>query len=130
MSRKQLFSATVWSFIVMVILSLIFCFTNTARAKDTELQIEFEFDPEFNEFTSKFQLWCITVPGSANLILVDETTDVISRVWDTKVVDLPPGKSLDYYMYSVDLDGDKGISPAFSFKITGRPIIERIKRVK
>ena len=102
--------------------------SSVAYAKDAELVIEFSFDPDYP--VQEFRLLCITVPGSAVQKLISHTTDITTREWTTLVTDIPPGKTLDWYLAAVDVDGMETYSPAYKFKLTGRPTIIRIKREK
>jgi len=114
------------SFLVVGLLTLFIA--NTSQAKDAALAVEFSYDKEFEPSITEFKLYCIKVPGSAIQEHVATLTDVSSRVWSVPVIDIPPGKSLDYYLSAVDQDGDEHISPAYAFKLIGRPAIRNIRK--
>lgn len=134
MNRKRLLDIIIGSGIVILLLLLVFCYTNIAHAapKPVVLEIEFELDDTAADLVTEYQLHVEKVPGSAviELIATMPVTDTTSRVVTTEeMIDIPYGKDLAYYLYAVYQDGGVGYSPASLFKIVGKPFIIRINRV-
>ncbi len=111
---------------VIIALAQLFSGCSQAYAKDAALEVEFSFDPDYP--VAEFRLLCETVPGSGEQVLVATTADIEVRAWEVMVIDIPPGRTLDWYISAVDQDGDETYSPAYQFKLTGKPTILRIKR--
>ena len=106
-----------------------------SHAKDADLEIVFSM--ESPETVNYYELYCIKVPGSGvkDLVATLDSTgsviwDVEEAVWSIDVTDIPPGKTLDWYLHSIDMEGAIGYSPAYQFKLTGNPFLISIKVVK
>jgi hypothetical protein len=120
--------AAIVSLAIFVFFSLILF----ARAADPELLIEFAMEPpEAAQYIVEYRLQVTkdsTVGPEAIGILT--VTDLTQMTWTDTFYDIPMGKTLDYYLQSVDADGDIGFSQAYPFKLTGKAIIINIRRIK
>jgi hypothetical protein len=118
--------------IVSLAMFVFFSLTLFARAADPELLIEFAMDPpEAAQYIVEYRLQVTkdsTVgPETIGILIV---TDPTQMTWTDTFYDIPMGKTLDYYLQSVDADGDIGFSQAYPFKLTGKAIIINIRRIK
>jgi len=119
-------------YVFLMIFVGLFLGFSTAQAADPELLIEFTMDPpEAAEFIVEYQL-LVTKDPNVGPVLIGTlpVTDSENMTWTATFYDIPMGKTLDYYLQSVDADGDRGFSPAFHFKLTGQAIIINIRRIK
>lgn len=106
------------------------CLAFYANAKDVTLEVEFSMDADAAVFVTEYQLLVERAPGSGVIekVATMPVIDTNVRIWETQVFDIPPGKSLNWYLYSLDADGDLGKSPPYPYKIIGKPIIINIRR--
>lgn len=118
--------------IVWVAFICIMLWMSSARAADPELLIEYAMDPpESISQVVTFNLYVTKVPGSGSRDLIGTIpNDPLVTEWQGVFYDIPMGKTLDYYLESIDGEGDSGWSPAYQFKLTGQAIIINMRRVK
>lgn len=104
----------------------------SAWATDPQLLIEYAMEPaESISEVAEFRLYVIKVPGSGVKDLIGTwLSDPLITEWTDTYYDLPIGKTLNYYLESVDKEGDTAMSPPYAFKITGQAVIISIRRVK
>jgi hypothetical protein len=119
-----------WFLFMLMLICLLFA--SSAHAADPELLIEFAMDPpESAQYIVEYRLQVTKDsaigPETIGTMIV---TDPTVMEWTDTFYDIPMGKTLDYYMQSVDGDGDIGFSQAYPFKLTGKAVIIHIKRVK
>jgi hypothetical protein len=102
-----------------------------SQAADPQLEITFTMDAEAALFVKEYPLYIEKTPGVNTLLGTLVNTDPTNMVWVDTFYDIPMGKTLNYYMGSVDVDGDAGLlSPPYPFKLTGKAVIIKIRRVK
>ena len=100
-------------FIISALIVLMMVFSaNVTFAKDAELQVEFSFDPAFEVDLSGYKLYYTPVPGSGTMTFIQNVGDTATRIFDTPVFDLQPGKNIDFYLSAVYSDGTENFSPA------------------
>ena len=116
--------------ILSVMLIVLFMAFGTAYAKDIQLGVELEFDPDFNEDTTEFALFYQNETNPNVLVEVTRISDSTVRQFDTPIFDLAPGKTSQFFLAAVYDDGTIDMSdPGFPYKFTGKPtIIRLIKR--
>ena len=114
------------------IFALTLCWAVDSFAADPELLIEYRMEPpETIENIVGFNLHVIKVPGSGVKDLIGTIpNDPLITEWQGIFYGIPMGKTLDYYLESIDTEGDSAFSPAYAFKLTGQAIIINIHRVK
>jgi hypothetical protein len=131
---KKILTSKCWILVALLIGLLVWVLMRPcyAIAADPELLIEFAMDPpESAQYIVEYRLQVTkdsTIgPETIGTMIV---TDPTVMEWTDTFYDIPMGKTLDYYMQSVDGDGDIGFSQAYPFKLTGKAVIIHIKRVK
>ena len=64
------------------------------------------------------------------MTFIMDVSDTATRIFDTPLFDLQPGKYIDFYLSALYTDGTENFSPAYAYKYTGKPVIFSIKSLK
>lgn len=103
-------------------------------AKQSVIEVEYSTGVDDTASIDQLTLSVELVPGSGVKTLImevpvqDGVTADESNLVVTPATVLPIGKTLNYVLTLVDVDGESVDSPAFPFKLTGRPVINVIRK--
>jgi len=112
-----------------VALFLVLVTATAVYAKTVELQIEYGLDPAYEPFITEFRLY-IEEPGTDNRLLLATQPLVNAREWTTPTIEVPPGRTMNYYLSAVYEDDAEEISPAYPFALRGKPTVIKMTRIK
>lgn len=113
----------------LLILAILLC-AGWVMAKDIDMQVTFDFDPDFEADVEVFKLYYQTQQNPDTIVYLMDLTDVTSRVFITPTFDLPPGKTSELFVSAKYTSGEEEMSLPFPFKYTGKPTIIRADRVR
>ena len=100
-----------------------------SHAKNAVLEVEYVIDPAYEPFIVEYRLY-MEDPSVGDKILLANQPITSTRLWTTPVVDIPPGKPMNYYLSAVYDGGEEFTSIAYPFALRGKPTIFKITRTK
>ena len=132
MNWKNLFNLLIIT--VILILGVLFFQCNYAQAKDATLVIEFT-PPSYDDTVNTLAQYELHVNKNPGGLVIDkvatlDVSDPTVTEWEAEVFDIPPGQELAWYLHAVYASGDRGVSPAYMYRLLGNGIIIKIRRIK